>query len=85
MLTYLPLLSVRFAEKNDKQAVLSAGMTEQEAEAWSHIAESAKLLLELTEMHTADKREIAEAIHIIQQKLLARPTYRKYLAFYKKE
>ncbi|MEO1529891.1 MAG: hypothetical protein AAFX06_31135 [Planctomycetota bacterium] len=67
-------------EKTDKDFVLEAGLTEDEAECWSKVAEAAGALLQLPELHPMDKHEIASAIHIVQNKLLSRPTYRKYLA-----
>jgi len=35
--------------------------------------------------HPMDDHEVAHAIHVIQHKLLARPTYRKYLEMAKAE
>ncbi|MGI9519141.1 MAG: hypothetical protein ACR2NP_18970 [Pirellulaceae bacterium] len=63
----------------DRQAVLAAGMNEKEAECWKLTAEAAGKFFELEELHPLDNSEVATAIHVIQQKLLARPTYRKYL------
>ena len=34
---------------------------------------------QLPELHPTDRPEVATAIHVLQNKLLARPTYRKYL------
>jgi hypothetical protein len=31
-----------------------------------------------------DKQEVATAIHVVQNKLLSRPTYRRYLESFKK-
>ena len=33
----------------------------------------------LPELHPMDRQEVASAIHILQNKLLSRPTYRKYI------
>lgn len=63
----------------DKGFVIAAGMTEAEAECWLSAAECAGKFFALPEMHPMDKAEIASAIHVIQNKLLSRPTYRKYL------
>lgn len=63
----------------DQQFVMKAGMTRQEAECWKLIAEAAGAFFALPEMHQMDRQEVSNAIHIIQNKLLSRPTYRKYL------
>ena len=53
-------------------------MTEAEADCWELAAELAGKLFELPLLHPMDKQEIATAIHVIQHRLLSRPTYRKY-------
>lgn len=63
----------------DRDFVIGAGMTEQEADCWAAIADAAGKFFDLPEMHPMDRQEIASAIHIVQNKLLSRPTYRKYL------
>ena len=63
----------------DEEFVIAAGMTEQEAEVWRKVAEVAGDFFKLPELHPMDNQEVASAIHIIQNKLLSRPTYRKYL------
>jgi hypothetical protein len=63
----------------DRDFVIAAGMTEKEADCWELIAKAAGAFFDLPEMHPMDKGEIATAIHIVQNKLLSRPTYRKYL------
>ena len=67
----------------DRQAVLAAGMTEAEADCWEQVASAAGAFFNLPELHPMDKTEVASAIHIIQNKLLGRPTYRKYREFHK--
>ena len=59
--------------------VIAAGMTEAEADCWETIAKAAGQFFDLPEMHPMDKQEVASAIHIVQNKLLSRPTYRRYL------
>lgn len=66
-------------EKTDKDFVMEAGMTADEAECWELIAKAAGKFFELPQQHPMDKQEVASAIHIVQNKLLSRPTYRKYL------
>ena len=63
----------------DEEFVIAAGMTEKEAEVWRKVAEVAGDFFKLPELHPMDNQEVASAIHIIQNKLLSRPTYRKYL------
>lgn len=65
--------------KQDRDFVIAAGMTEAEAHCWELAASTAGAFFDLPEMHPMDKQEIATAIHVIQNKLLSRPTYRKYL------
>ncbi len=63
----------------DREFVMGAGMTEDEAECWRVAAETAGKFFALPELHPMDAQEIATAVHVIQNKLLSRPTYRKYL------
>jgi hypothetical protein len=63
----------------DRDFVLAAGMTEAEADCWAAVAKAAGLFFELPQLHPMDKQEVATAVHVIQNKLLSRPTYRKYL------
>src|SRR4051794_17465458 len=68
----------------DRESVLASGMTEAEADCWEFAAKAAGKFFELPEMHPMDKQEVATAIHVIQNKLLSRPTYRKYKEMLKK-
>ncbi|MCR9202024.1 MAG: hypothetical protein NXI04_25560 [Planctomycetaceae bacterium] len=63
----------------DQEFVIAAGMTKDEADCWKLIAEAAGAFFKLPELHAMDSQEVASAIHIVQNKLLARPTCRKYL------
>ncbi len=63
----------------DEQFIMDAGLTKEEADCWSKVAEAAGAFFSLPELHPMDKQEVASAIHIVQNKLLGRPTYRKYL------
>ncbi len=67
------------AGPTDRDFVIAAGMTEAEAECWETIAKAAGEFFALPEQHPMDKGEVASAIHIVQNKLLSRPTYRRYL------
>lgn len=68
----------------DRQAVMAAGFTDDEAECWKLVAEAAGKFFELPELHPLDKAEVVTAVHVIQNKLLSRPTYRTYIAEAKK-
>jgi hypothetical protein len=70
--------------KTDRSFVLGSGMTEAEADCWELAARTAGKYFALPELHPMDRQEIAAAIHVIQYKLLARPTYRRYLELAKK-
>ncbi len=63
----------------ERAIVMSAGMTEDEAKCWDYAARAAGAFFDLPEMHPMDKQEVAQAIHVLQNKLLGRPTYRTYL------
>ena len=63
----------------DQRFVMEAGMDEAEAECWQKIAAAAGAFFALPELHPMDRQEVATAIHVVQNKLLGRPTYRKYL------
>ncbi|MEM9574287.1 MAG: hypothetical protein AAF870_03545 [Pseudomonadota bacterium] len=65
--------------KTDRECIMEAGLTEAEAECWAKTAEAAGAFFQLPELHPEDAKEVAVAVHVIQHKLLARPTYRKYL------
>jgi hypothetical protein len=64
---------------SDRDCVLGAGMTADEADCWAAAADVAGKFFALPKMHPMDAQEVANAIHVIQNKLLSRPTYRKYL------
>ncbi|WP_055486755.1 hypothetical protein [Streptomyces sp. WMMB 322] len=59
--------------------MLAAGFTEQEADGWLLLNRGAAIFFELPEQHPSDLPEAVEAIHVLQGKYLARPTYRRYL------
>jgi hypothetical protein len=65
--------------KEERDRVIAVGMTEGEADCWMATAEAAGKFFALPELHPMDKQEVATAIHVIQNKLLGRPTYRRYL------
>lgn len=71
--------------RTEKDRVKAVGMTDGEADCWLAAAEAAGKFFALPELHPMDKQEVASAIHIIQNKLLSRPTYRKYLEEAKKQ
>ncbi|MFG0318348.1 MAG: hypothetical protein ACF8XB_13815 [Planctomycetota bacterium JB042] len=63
----------------DRARVIECGMTEAEADCWELAGRLAGGFFDLPELHVTDAHEVATAIHVIQNKLLSRPTYRKYL------
>ena len=65
-------------KKLDRQCVIACGMTEAEADCWEAVGEAAGKFFQLPKLHPMDEEEVAQAIHVIQNKLLSRPTYRKY-------
>lgn len=75
------LTAVRSDEekKRDRQRVIACGMTEEEADCWEMVAEAAGMFFRLPKLHPSDEGEVVQAVHIIQNKLLSRPTYRKYV------
>jgi hypothetical protein len=66
-------------KKADRDFVIEAGMTAAEADCWELAGRLAGKFFDLPKMHPMDAQEVAMAIHVIQNKLLSRPTYRKYL------
>jgi hypothetical protein len=68
----------------DRDFVIAAGMTAEEADCWTAIADATGKIFALPKLHPMDDHEVAHAVHVIQNKLLARPTYRKYLELAKK-
>jgi hypothetical protein len=67
------------AVQADRGFVIAAGMTEAEADCWETIAKAAGQFFDLPALHPMDAQEVASAIHIVQNKLLSRVTYRRYL------
>jgi hypothetical protein len=66
-------------DKSERERVMAVGFTEAEAECWEFTANAAGKFFSLPKLHPMDAQEVASAIHVIQNKLLSRPTYRKYL------
>lgn len=64
----------------EKSRALAIGMDEAEADCWVQVAEVARAFFRLEVIHPMDNQEVAAAIHVIQDKLLCRPAYRKYIA-----
>jgi hypothetical protein len=62
---------------SDREHVLAAGMSEAEADCWEQVNRFASAFLRLEP--TAERHEHVHAIHRLQEWLLARPTYRRYL------
>lgn len=77
--------SVPAKKKTDRECVMEAGMTAAEADCWELIAKAAAKFFELPSLHPSEKQDVVNAIHVVQDKLLARPTYRKYLEAHRKD
>jgi hypothetical protein len=59
----------------------ATGADATEIEAWDALGHVARLMMhDLKPMHPMEKTEYAEALHTLQNALLARPAYRTYLA-----
>lgn len=68
----------------ERKRVMECGMTEAEADCWEVVARAAGKFFDLPDLHPMDDQEVAQAIHIIQHKLLSRPAYRRYLELARK-
>jgi hypothetical protein len=71
-------------DPTDRQRVIEAGLTEDEADVWELTAQLAGKFFKLPKLHVMDDHEITHAIHVLQYRLLSRPTYRRYLELSKK-
>jgi hypothetical protein len=69
----------------ERARVMAVGFTADEAECLEFIARAAAKFFELPVLGELDKHEIAEATHVFQQKLLARPAYRSYVDLTKRQ
>ena len=69
----------------ERARVMAVGFTADEAECWELIARAAAMFFELPVLGELDSHEIAEATHVFQQKLLARPAYRSYVDLTKRQ
>ncbi|RZS40757.1 hypothetical protein EV193_10370 [Herbihabitans rhizosphaerae] len=65
-------------ELKDRARVLEVGFTEDEADAWLLVNRAAAKVLSLPELHPSDRADWADAIHTLQNRLMLRPTYKKY-------
>jgi hypothetical protein len=68
----------------ERQRVMACGMTEAEADCWVLVAQAAGKFFELPKLHPMDEQEVSQAIHVVQNKLLGRPTYRRYKESFRK-
>lgn len=78
-----PAPGEQVADSPDRRAILAAGLTAEEAECWRLTAAAAGAFFALKDQHPSEKAEVTAAIHIVQNILLSRPTYRKYLEAHK--
>lgn len=54
----------------------AAGLTLEEIDAFNHLARSANRILALPELHPMERQEVCHEIHVVQNRLLARPGLR---------
>src|SRR5262245_26331935 len=71
-------LSTEPIETAERKRVMTCGLTEAEADCWIFASMAAKTFFDLPKLHPMDEQEVAQAIHVLQCKLLSRPAYRKY-------
>ena len=57
-------------------ALVDAGMTDDEVRAMSLTVDCANEIFDLPKLHPMDDEEFCHAIHVVQEKLLARPSMR---------
>ncbi|WP_031466367.1 hypothetical protein [Sciscionella sediminilitoris] len=65
-------------ERADRERVLAAGFTEQEADAWLLLNRAGAALIALPRLHPSDETELPQDIHALQNRLMLRPAYRAY-------
>jgi hypothetical protein len=63
----------------ERERAMARGMIAEEAECWELTVSVARHWFALPNLHESDDPEVVQAIHVIQNKLLSRPTYRQYL------
>jgi hypothetical protein len=72
----------------DRERIEAVGFTEEEADCWELAAALAGKFFALPPVHSSEfarnqkemaNHEVAHTMHVIQDKLLARPAYRQYL------
>lgn len=67
----------KFADELEEFA--DVGLTDDEAIALAMVARAAREVLRLDTLHPSDQTEMAQAFHVIQARLFARPAYRAYI------
>ena len=72
-------------EQAERQRVIACGLNEAEADCWVLVSQAAAKFFELPQLHEMDDHEVAHAVHVVQQKLLSRPVYRRYKELLPKE
>lgn len=65
-------------DKAERERVLACDFTEEEADCWMLLLKAAEKFLELPKLHSMDDHELTHAIHVLQERLLSRPAYRRY-------
>jgi hypothetical protein len=67
----------------ERACLIGCGMTEAEADCWEAAGKVAGMFFDLPELHPGDQRDIADAVHVVQYRLMSRPAYRKYKELHK--
>lgn len=68
-----------FQRMKEYDLARASGFTEAEASCWVTLADFANKLFALPTLHKMDNQEMCQAIHVLQDKLLARVAYARYL------
>lgn len=64
----------------DRKRVLACGFTEAEADCWIAVNAACEKCFNLPKLHVMDDHELAHAFHVLQYRLMMRPTFRQYQA-----
>jgi hypothetical protein len=65
--------------QRERELAIASGLNEREANCWVAVAEAAAQFLQLPPLHGMEVQEACIAFHVIQDKLMKRVAYRKYL------
>ena len=69
----------------DRKRVLACGFTDAEADCWVAVNTACEKYFGLPKLHVMDDHELAHAFHVLQYRLMMRPTFRQYQANLQRE